>query len=512
MVSYVTGGGIHGIECFLVRVESDVSDGLPVLEFVGFLASEVKESKERVRTALKNSGFILPVKRMTVNLSPAGIKKSGTGFDLPIALSLLQSMMKIPGGCMEDTFVAGELLLSGQIRRINGILPMVIEAKKNGLKKCIVPKENMNEAALVEGIDVYGAVSLKGVVEFLRGGESEDVTFLKGGADNGSNPKEDYSYDLANVQGQENARRGLEIAAAGLHNMMMIGPPGAGKTLLAKCIPSILPKMSKEECLEVSAIYSVAGKLRDDKLMTVRPFVEPHHSTSMVGLIGGGGVIRPGSVSLSDKGVLFMDEFPEFSRESLEALRQPLEERQVHIIRNRDSLTFPADFMLVAAMNPCPCGAYPNLDKCECTLSMRRRYLGKVSKPVLDRIDICIQVERVNTQSLLYKSHFESSATVRKRIEKAHLIQSERFKDYNISLNSQMNNELTDRFCKLYDAQKKMMEFYLSKYDLSARGYYRILKVARTIADLDESEIIKEEHLSEALRMKMSSDILGNMM
>lgn len=503
MLSFVTSGGLHGIECFPVCVETDISEGLPIFEFVGFLSSEVREARERVKTALKNSGFSLPVKHVTVNLSPAGLKKSGTGFDLAIALSLLLAIGAIKPDCLSDTFVAGELRLSGDIRGIPGILPMVICAKKNGLKRCIVPSDNAVEGAVVEGIEVYGIDTLSNVVSFLNGSLNLDPCTDSSG--NNLVGSIQYNNDLSDIQGQEFARRALEIAASGMHNMLMIGPPGAGKTMLAKCIPTILPPLSHDESLEVSTIYSVGGKLdNNNSLITNRPFVEPHHSASSIALTGGGGIIRPGCVSYADKGVLFMDEFPEFSRESLEALRQPLEERKVHIIRSRDSLTFPADFMLIAAMNPCPCGAYPDLRKCTCTDAMRKRYIGKVSKPILDRIDICIQVEKVTAESLLTKDPGESSAMVRERVIRTRQIQSERFREYGITVNSQMTNVLTERFCDLGIKEKELMRNIISKYDISARTYYRLLKVARTIADMEQSDKISSDHLFEAVRLKVS--------
>lgn len=507
MVTHVLSGGVHGVEGYCVVVEADVSNGLPVFDIGGNLGPEVKEGRERVRIALKNIGYELPVKRITVNFSPADRRKFGTAYDLPIAIAVLAAMKVLDKKVLEDTFFAGELLLTGEVRRVNGILPMVISAMRNGCRRFIIPKDNELEGAIVPGAEIFGADNLKSVVDFLLGKSSIEkcppVVF----------DEEDYTkyeYNLSQIQGQAFARRGIEVAAAGYHNMLMIGPPGAGKSMIAKCIPSILPPLSVSECMDISAVYSVSGMLsQKGGIITRRPFVAPHHSISEPAMIGGGNYPRPGSVSLATKGVLFMDEFPEFSRKTLESLRQPLEDKSVRISRNLDVIEYPADFMLVAAMNPCPCGAYPDMRKCSCTKAARARYLSKLSKPLLDRMDICIEVGKVLVHDLIKPESAESSEEVAERVAQAQYIQNERFKDLPISFNSQMNNRQIEQFCHLGANESRTMEMLAGKYELSARGYYRVLRVARTIADLDGLNEIEESHLYEAFRLKCNSEILS---
>ncbi|MBO4889369.1 MAG: YifB family Mg chelatase-like AAA ATPase [Lachnospiraceae bacterium] len=503
MFCSVLSGGIHGIKSFPVHVETDISNGMPCFDIVGYVGSEVKEAKDRVRAALRNAGFTLPVARITVNLSPGDVKKSGTCFDLPVAISILVCMEVISPDALGDVFIAGELSLSGAVCPTKGILPMMLMARERGVRKCIIPADNSGEGSVVEDISVYGVSSLTEAVEYLTG--RKELTPIESHLRRDLLSEHRYEHDFAQIKGQKMARRGAEIAVAGLHNFIMMGPPGAGKTLIAKCLPSIMPPLSEEECLDVSAIYSVRGALtQGEPLITTRPFVAAHSSSTDISLVGGGTVPRPGAVSLAHKGVLFLDEIPEFSRKALEALRQPLEDGIVHITRNRDICTFPADFMLVAAMNPCPCGNYPDMNKCTCNEAVRAKYLSKISGPFLDRMDICIVAEKVSPFDIQARTASESSKAIRERIMNAHRIQKKRFKGLGICFNSQMTNREIEHFCTLGPEQSSLMKSLAAKFEMSARTYYRVLKVARTIADLSGQNSISSEALMEAVRLKVS--------
>ncbi|MBQ8923677.1 MAG: YifB family Mg chelatase-like AAA ATPase [Lachnospiraceae bacterium] len=507
MFNKVISGTALGIDGALINVEADLSDGLPVLTLIGYLSSSVKEAGERVRTALKNSGYYIPPKRVTINLSPADIRKDGSGFDLPIAIAIVLSMGIIPDMDIDKTVIVGELGLNGEVKAVNGVLPIVYHAFENGISTCIVPKDNAMEAALVEGIRVIGVESLSETIDYIQG--NIDIAPFDRGKINDETDRLKKNYDFSEIKGQPMLKRGMEIAASGFHNVLMTGAAGAGKSMISKRLPTIMPKLSFDESIEVTKIYSVSGMLdKKSRLITDRPFRSPHHTISNHALTGGGSIPRPGEVTLAHNGVLFLDELPEFNKNVLEVLRQPMEDKKITISRVNATYSFPADFMLVAAMNPCPCGYFPDRNKCSCTPYQIRRYQQKISGPLLDMIDINIEVKPVRYDDIFSDYEEESSEIIRTRVEKARQIQKNRYIDDNISFNSQLEGKLIKKYIRLEDKVDEYFKGRLERFELSARGIDRILKLSRTIADMDGSEEITEEHINEAIFYR-NSGIFG---
>lgn len=495
MYSVITTAINYGLRAVPVRVETDISDGLPCFEMVGFLSSEVREARERVRTALRNSGCPLPPKRITINLTPANIRKSGTGCDLPVAASVLAALGFVDEALLSSYLVIGEVSLNGAILPVSGVLSAAILAKEEHLAGIIVPEKNAREAAILPGLNVFPVSDLK---SFLRICQDEFP-------ETAARPAEDfvweatYPVDFNEIRGQKVLRRACEIAVSGMHNLLMIGPPGSGKTMAARRLPTILPPLTTEEKLELSQIYSICDLLDEERIIqNERPFRSPHHTSTPQSIAGGGKFPRPGEISLAHHGILFLDELPEFSPRTLEVLREPLEEKRIHISRLDANITYPADFILAASMNPCPCGYYPDRNRCSCSPFAIRNYVNRISQAFLDRMDLCVETREVSWSEMRTQERAESSAEIRNRVERTHEIQRRRYQSSGYLFNSQIPNADMDTFCHLDEECVRKMEEKYEEYHLSARTCSKVLKIARTIADMEGAESIRWKHLEES--------------